>query len=114
MLDRNKIRGREQEVMREVEKIMSNTDDPKESRKRAIESLSYAVLENPECEALRKHLRELASTHNSPEETHQDVPEVREHRQALAGSEAILSVLEKRIRGNRINNNTTKKKQSGT
>ena len=98
MLEMVAAKGREQQVLVEVEELLNNASDPASGQQQALERLTDAVLENPDCDAWQQRLRELAAAGDSrlqPDET--GFPELNEQRKVLAGFDALLSVVERRV-----------------
>ena len=98
MLEMVASKGREQQVLDEVDELLNDPADPTRARQQALERLTDAVLENPDCDAWQQRLRELASAGVSGvQQDESGFPELNEQRKVLAGFDALLSVVERRV-----------------
>ena len=97
MLELNEARGREQGVLLAVDRLIDDADDKQDGVQKALDTLTDAVLADPENSALQTRLGELALSIDQGEgRADATFPELQHHRQVLAGFDAFLSILETR------------------
>lgn len=99
MLELNQARGAEQRVLLQVDRALKEATSAEAGRASALEQLTDALLNDPECEAFQERLGQLAATQASnadPAEGSSKSPELDAHQKVLGGFDLFLSVFEKR------------------
>jgi hypothetical protein len=96
MLELNEARGVQQGVLLEVDRLLEQAETPEQGASSALEFLTEALMQNPDCDALQEKLRSLVSAHKPASHSETTFSELKLHQQVLDGFEAFLSVLEQR------------------
>ncbi|MEB3241335.1 MAG: hypothetical protein VKJ31_04745, partial [Synechococcus sp.] len=96
MLELNEARGVQQGVLLEVDRLLEQAETPEQGASSALEFLTEALMQNPDCDALQEKLRSLVSAHKPASHSETSFSELKLHQQVLDGFEAFLSVLEQR------------------
>ena len=94
MLKRFWAKGMQQNILEEVDSILLDTDQYTNSREKAINLLTSAILKNPTDEILQKKLGEISLSNSNDIDDDVDFEDISRHQQNLAGFDAFLKGLE--------------------
>ena len=101
MLEVNEEKGKEEDILKEVETLTSKTNNPEDGQKKAIQILINAIMDNPKSKTLQNRLGAIAAERsNDKNKMSPHFPELDVHTKAIAGFNALLSELERRATDN--------------
>ena len=84
----------QQNILKEVDSLLLETDHYANGREKAINLLTSAILKNPTDEILQNKLGEIASLNSSDIDNDIESEDITRHQQNLAGFNAFLKALE--------------------